>query len=183
MKVFEFSIIASGLDPKADDFESRFYDAGCDDATVSFQKGHIIVDFSREAESIEAAIESAVNCVTAAGAKVDRVEPDPLVSLSDIAARVHMSRTAISYYSNGQRGTGFPSPVLKVTTSSPLWDWATVAKWFFEQNKISEDDLRIAEAVKTANEALLHGYKPFGSTEKAAPQQYEPTFKGSPNFG
>ena len=44
MKMYEFSIIASGLDPQADDFEARFYNAGCDDATISFQKGHIIVD-------------------------------------------------------------------------------------------------------------------------------------------
>ena len=39
MKKYEFSIIASGLDPEAEDFEKRFYDAGCDDATISFQKG------------------------------------------------------------------------------------------------------------------------------------------------
>ncbi len=52
MKTHEFSIIASGLAPQADDFESRFYEAGCYDATLSFQKGHIIVDFAREAESL-----------------------------------------------------------------------------------------------------------------------------------
>jgi hypothetical protein len=74
MKKYEFSIIASGLDPQAEDFESRFYDAGCDDATISFQKGHIIADFAREAESIDAAICSAVAGVEAAGAHVDRVE-------------------------------------------------------------------------------------------------------------
>ena len=34
MKKFEFSIIASGLDPAAEDFEQRFYDAGCDDAPI-----------------------------------------------------------------------------------------------------------------------------------------------------
>jgi hypothetical protein len=54
MRTHEFAIIASGLDPEAEDFATRFYDAGCDDATVSFQKGHIIVDFSRDAECIEA---------------------------------------------------------------------------------------------------------------------------------
>jgi hypothetical protein len=70
MKTFEFSIIASGLDPEADDFADRFFDAGCDDATLSFQNGRIIVSFAREAESIDAAIDSAVKCVAAAGAKV-----------------------------------------------------------------------------------------------------------------
>src|SRR6266446_4522389 len=91
-RTFEFSIIASGLDPSADDFETRFFDAGCDDATVSFQKGRIIVDFAREASSIDAAIASAIECVKAAGAVVERIEPDPLVNLSDIAERTGLTR-------------------------------------------------------------------------------------------
>lgn len=82
MKTFEFSIIASGLNPEADDFESSFYDNGCDDALVSFQKGHIIVDFARDAECIDDAISSAVANVMATGATIERIEPDPLVSLS-----------------------------------------------------------------------------------------------------
>lgn len=60
MTPFEFSIIASGLDPEAEDFADRFFDADCDDATISFQKRHIIADFAREAASIDAAICSAV---------------------------------------------------------------------------------------------------------------------------
>jgi len=78
MKTHEFSIIASGLDPRADDFETRFYDAGCDDALVAFQKGRIIIDFSREAESVQDAISSAIEDVRRIGAKVEHVEPDPL---------------------------------------------------------------------------------------------------------
>ena len=80
MKTFEFSIIASGLDPTAEDFEQRFYDAGCDDAAIAFQKGHIIVDFTREAKSVSEAIITAVRNVRATGARVVRVEPAPLVS-------------------------------------------------------------------------------------------------------
>src|SRR5437868_9248195 len=87
VKEFEFCIIASGLDPEEEDFEQRFYDAGCDDATVSFQKGRIILDFTRAANSIDEAIVTAIKAVEVAGARVDRVELDPLVSLSDIAAR------------------------------------------------------------------------------------------------
>ena len=103
MTSYEFIVIASGLDPHAEDFESRFYEAGCDDATVSYQKGHIIVDFAREAECIDAAIASAVEAVKAVGAKIDRIEPDPLVSLSDIAARTGMSRAAM--HSNTQKAS------------------------------------------------------------------------------
>jgi hypothetical protein len=121
MKTYEFSIIASGLDPQAEDFDARFYNSGCDDAIVSFQKGHIIVDFAREAPSLESAIASAIVNVRQAGAEVEHVEPDPLVSLSDIAERVGCSRAAISQYSTGRREKDFPAPVARVTSDSPLW--------------------------------------------------------------
>jgi hypothetical protein len=154
MTKFEFSIVASGVNPEAEDFEQRFFDAGCDDATISFQKGHIIVDFARKSGSIGKAIVSAIRNVEAAGAHVDRVEPDPLVSLSDIAARTGMTRAAMTQYSKGQRSKDFPAPVARVTTESPLWDWATVAKWLFQHAKITRERAIEAEAVRVANAAI-----------------------------
>ncbi len=154
MKTHEFSIVASGLDPAADDFESRFYTAGCDDATVAFQKGHIIVDFAREAELLDAAIASAVACVQKAGAKVERIEPDPLVSLSDMAARAGLTRAAMTNYFKGTRAKDFPAPVAKVTSESPLWDWATVARWMFQNEKLDREVAIDAEIVRQANAAI-----------------------------
>jgi|ERR1700728_3179398 len=154
MKTFEFSIVASGLDPEAEDFADRFFNAGCDDATLSFQKGHIIADFAREADSVDDAICSAIECVVAAGAIVDRLEPDPLVNLTDIATRAGLTRAAISQYSTGRRSKNFPSPVARVTSDTPLWDWATVAAWLFQHEKLSRDDAIEAEVMKAANEAI-----------------------------
>jgi hypothetical protein len=85
---------------------------------------------------------------------VDRIEPDPLVSLADIAARTGMSRAAMTQYSKGQRGKNFPSPVARVTSDSPLWDWASVAQWLFHNGKISRDAAIEAEAVRAANAAI-----------------------------
>ncbi|MEP3439381.1 MAG: hypothetical protein ABJN75_21735 [Hoeflea sp.] len=166
MKTYEFSIIASGLDPQADDFESRFYDGGCDDALVSFQKGHIIVDFAREAGSVDAAISSAIEDVTSVGGVVDRVEPDPLVSLSDISTRVGVSRAAVSLYAKGDRGVGFPAPVAKVTDDRPLWLWPSVAQWFYSRDQLSEDALIEALVVKEANDAIASGEKSMGERLK-----------------
>lgn len=157
MKTFEFSIIASGLDPNAEDFADRFFEAGCDDATLSFQKGHIIIDFAREADAIDDAIISAIENVRAAGATVERVEPDPLVNLSEIAARSGLSRAAVSLYAKGARGVGFPAPVARVTTESPLWDWAIVSHWLVENHKLSAETAVAAVAFKTANNALSMG--------------------------
>ncbi len=166
MASFEFAIVASGLDPAAEDFFDRFYDAGCDDATVAFQKGHIIVDFAREAPSLAEAIASAVADVKKAGAKVERIEPDPLVSLSDMAARAGLTRAAMTNYFKGTRGQDFPPPVAKVTSESPLWDWATVARWMFQNEKLNREAAIDAEIVKQANEVIRSGDSNMGQRLK-----------------
>ncbi|PTM60556.1 helix-turn-helix transcriptional regulator [Phreatobacter oligotrophus] len=160
MAIHEFTIIASGLDPQAADFEQRFYDGGCDDATVSFQKGHIIVDFARDAATLEEAIASAVRDVAATGASVDRVEPDPLVSLADIAERTGLSRAAMTQYAKGQRGKGFPPPIARVTSDSPLWDWATVARWLVSRKKVDAGKAHEASVIKAANQDIDRGRVP-----------------------
>ena len=167
MKTFEFSIIASGLDPNSDDFESRFYDNGCDDALVAFQKGHIIVDFAREAASIDEAIASAIENVRAAGAKVDRLEPDPLVNLTEIAARTEMTRAAISNYAKGARGKkDFPPPVARVTSDTPLYDWAEVASWMAINKKVSIETAVCAGVFKEAISAIERGEIQIGGILK-----------------
>jgi hypothetical protein len=136
---YDFSIIASGLDPTADDLKLRFYDGGCDDAAVAFQKGHIIVDFTREADSIEEAIASAIECARTAGATIDRVEPDPFVNLTDIATRTRLTRAAVSQYLTGNQMEHFPPPVAPVTTSMPPWDWVEVALWSCQHDRLSRE--------------------------------------------
>jgi hypothetical protein len=166
MKTFEFSIIASGVDPAAEDFGDRFYDAGCDDALVAFQKGHTIIDFAREANSIDEAIASAVENVIAAGAKVDRIEPDPLVNLSEIAARAELTRAAISNYAKGDRAKNFPAPVARVTSDTPLYDWAEVASWMAINQKIAPEVAVIAGVFKEANTAIAAGETHLGDRLK-----------------
>ncbi len=161
MPTFEFSIIASGLDPASDDFEARFYEAGCDDATISFQKGHIIADFARLAASFDVAVASAIADVMKAGARVERVEPDPLVSLADMAARARMTRAAMTHYSKGARGRGFPAPVARITSDSPLWSWRSVALWLFRNKRLQREAAIEAEVIQEANDAISAGLSDF----------------------
>ena len=151
MKMHEFTIIASGLDPEAADFEDRFFAAGCDDATLSFQKGVIILEFHREAVSFSRAIASAYENVLNAGARVERIEPDHLVSLSEIAERAGLTRQGISLYTRGERGEDFPGPVAKVTSKHPLWDWPEVAEWLVANGKLDREEAVRARIVKEAN--------------------------------
>lgn len=154
MKDYEFSIVASGLNHEADDFIDRFFEAGCDDATVAYARGAIILSFCREADSLDEAIRSAMENVCSAGAEVERVEPDSIVSLSEIAKRAGLSRSALSHYAHGQRGEGFPKPIARVTTETPLWDWPTVAGWLLERGKISADIAADAMTFKALNEEI-----------------------------
>ncbi len=150
MPVFEFSIIATGLDPADEAFEAGFFEHGADDATISFQRGVIILDFSREAGSFELALCSALDAVTDAGARILRIEPDPLVTLSDIAERSGLTRAAVSLFASGQRGSGFPLPVARVTSESPLWLWVDVAQWLVSTGRLSEPVLEGAVAIDHA---------------------------------
>jgi hypothetical protein len=150
MKTHEFTIVARGLslDEKAAD---RFFEAGCDDATVSIQKGVIILEFDREAKSFFHALRSAIENVEAAGAEVVHIEPDHLVSLSDIANRAGITRAAVSNYAKGSRGKDFPAPVARVTTESPLWDWVEVARWLHRNGSLGLTDIIRARIVRFEN--------------------------------
>ncbi|BBB14017.1 helix-turn-helix transcriptional regulator [Sphingopyxis sp. FD7] len=161
MKTHEFTIVASGLDPEMEGYEDRFFEAGCDDATLSFQKGVIIAEFAREAVSFSKAVASAYEDILKTGAKVERVEPDYLVSLSDIAERSGLTRQAISLYTKAERGSGFPNPVARVTSNSPLWDWLEVTEWLHAQSRIDREAVVEARIVKEANRFLeLHDGQP-----------------------
>jgi hypothetical protein len=153
METYEFAVIANGIDPEAENFEEAFFAAGCDDATIAFQRGVLILDFAREAKSFAHAVASAIRDVRNAGATVERVEPDSLVSLSDIAKRSGLTKAAVSLYAAGQRGENFPGPITRVTTESPLWDWVQVAQWMRHHHKadLTVDDVLKARIVREFN--------------------------------
>ena len=151
MTAHEFTFIVGGIDPHADDFEDRFFEAGCDDATLALMHGAIAVCFEREAENYKQAVLSAYENIIAAGAKLERFEPDFLVTASEIAVRANISKAAVSLYERGERGEGFPAPRARVTTSSPLWDWVSVSHWLYQNGKVSHSEVRHAVISRAIN--------------------------------
>lgn len=166
MKSHNLTIIASGLDADTLDYADRFFEAGCDDATISLQKGLFVLEFDRDAESFEDALISAIRDVKRTLAVIERIEPDYLVSASDIASRVGLTRAAVSLYATGRRGDGFPAPVARITTDSPLWDWAEVATWLGHKEKLSMDAVAQAVVIRDANRAIVHACRPCTETER-----------------
>lgn len=151
MPSYGFSVIAGDVSLDDEAWADRFYEAGCDDALVSLQRGLVIVDFDREAETADEAIGSACDAVWRAGGTVLRIEPDPLVSASDVAERSGVTRQAVSLYAKGERGDRFPTPVACVTTSRPLWRWSEVSAWLHAGGTVDASVVELAESIDRAN--------------------------------
>lgn len=171
-KTFEFTFVVSGVDPHADNFEDRFFEAGCDDATLMLFKGSVIATFAREHETYSDAVVSAYANLTAAGAHVERFDPDFLVTKTDIAERSGLTKQAISLYAKGERGTGFPPPSFRVMTSSPLWDWVDVSDWLYRNEHVSRDvclDAMISRGVNM----FIEKHAPLTSAENVFHEKIE----------
>jgi hypothetical protein len=74
MKSYDFKLVLAGVSDVSDDQGDALFDAGCDDGTIVSRNGEVFVRFSREAASLEQAINSAAAAVEQAGFRVDHVE-------------------------------------------------------------------------------------------------------------
>ena len=157
--LYQFTLVLDGVDEQTPNIEDALFEAGCDDALINYKNGTIYLDFDRENDNLKQAIISAIKDVESMNMKVtiSSVAPEHLVSLSDIAERVSMTRQAVSLFMLGERGAGgFPKPILKITNKSPLWRWSSVAEWFYQQGKIKDhtviDDANIVEDINSVLE-------------------------------
>jgi hypothetical protein len=129
---YEFTLILSGVPELTREVLDAFYEAGSDDALIGMRDGVAYADFCREADSLPEALLSAIRDVEAAGvgARVEHVEPDELVTMSEIARRLRVSREGVRKRVAGLRGPGnFPPPAGSLTQRSPLWHWTDVVRW------------------------------------------------------
>ncbi|MBJ7610547.1 MAG: hypothetical protein JF887_14135 [Candidatus Dormibacteraeota bacterium] len=143
-------ILAGNVDEHLDDL----FEAGCDDATVGSVDGVHFAEFDREASSLTEALASAISAVESVPTlRVKRIEPDDLVTASDIADRLDRSRESVRLLVAGQRGPGgFPSPVSHLRARNRLWRWSEVAAWAGAAGSPPADDARIIAALNAALE-------------------------------
>ncbi len=152
MEIYTFRLVVT--DRIEDEDANRLFEAGVEDGyPESGPEGHAI-GFDREADSLEAAVMSAIDEVESADFEVLRVEPDELVSAADIAERTGRSRQSISSLISGARGPGeWPRPVAG-NVRSPLWRWSDIAAWFEEFDDSQEVDHEAAAFLAAVNEVL-----------------------------
>jgi len=156
MELHSFTFLVSGVDPTSDDFEQRFVEAGCDDATLALMNGLLAVCFDREEKDFSHAVISAYSDILKADVCIERFEPDFLVSKTEIAKRACITRAAVTNYANGERGDDFPKPFARITTKSPLWDWVEVSTWLHKHGKLSVADVINARICRSVNYFVQH---------------------------
>ena len=72
---YEFSLILMATDVSDDEVE-KLYESGCDDGSILSRGNVTMVQFDREAATLDEALVSAIRDVESAGLKVARVEID-----------------------------------------------------------------------------------------------------------
>ena len=132
--------------------EERLFEAGCDDAIIGFgQKGRIALNFTREAESAEVAILSALRNVKAALPHANLVEAAPdLVGVSDMAGVLGFSRQNMRKLIQ-THSASFPLPLHEGASS--IWHLADVLAWFSEKQKraIQQELMGVAQVTMGVN--------------------------------
>lgn len=149
MAEHNFTLVISGpVEDKLDDL----FEAGADDALFGEIDGVSYAEFDREAPTLREAVISAMRAVRSTGLTVDRVEPEDLVTASEIAERSGKSREMVRLLIAGARGDGtFPAPVSHLRDRNRLWRWTDVAAWL---ETPEGEEMRDAIFVAAINAAL-----------------------------
>ena len=136
MTAYEFTLIVEGPDLQDESNAEALFRAGFDDAMIAKIGSLQYLDFDREAESFAEAVFSATERFETAvtGARVVHLEPDDLVTMSEIAERVGRTRESVRLLISGDRGSGgFPPPATHFRGRQRMWRWQEVAVWFAER--------------------------------------------------
>jgi len=152
MTEYEFTLMIEG-DLADQAIAAALFDAGCDDATFGVSDGCGYGEFLREAPTFADAVLSAIHQVeTVSDLRVARIEPDDIVTASDIAERLDRTRESVRLLIAGRRGPGgFPAPISHSQERGRLWRWSDVAAWL---ERTEPEEREAARFVAAANAAL-----------------------------
>ena len=171
MPEWEFTLIIDG-DVLRDETADWLFEAGCDDATFGSVDNVSYGEFTREADSFAEAVLSAIAAVDSTpDLTVLRLEPDELVTMSDIAERSDRTRESVRLLVAGERGEGdFPPPYTHSLTRNRLWRWTDVVRWFGADKP---DVILRADVIAAVNAALELRRRSHALEGRAADQLYD----------
>lgn len=139
---FSFTLLLDGANPLAPANLDKLFESGCDDATFGERDGVYVADFDREAETFSGALLGAIRSIESAvpGLRVLRVEPENLVTASEVADRLGRSRESVRLLFEGKRGEGdFPRPAAWLSDRTRLWRWTDICTWSSEHDEPRAD--------------------------------------------
>lgn len=122
-----------------DDLEDRIADRL--DAVIAVHMGVVTVTVEVDAPDAVSAARATVNSLVALGVRPLRLIDD-LVTRSQIAERLGVTRQAVSLWVSGAREAvaGFPAPY--VTTSGGLWRWGEIVEAYAASGRVLDDGVR-----------------------------------------
>jgi len=151
----KYQLAADDRDPNV--LVERLAEAGCEDALVGIgQPGRLALEFTREADSAEAAVCSALEDVRRAVASARLIEAAPdFVGLTDVAEVMGVSRQYMRKLMLAHSGGSFPPPVHE--GSAAIWHLADVLGWLranvdYAPDRAVMDVAQVAMHVNVAKE-------------------------------
>lgn len=160
-KKYNFILVFDGISDPDTDLADALFEAGCDDATLSFRDQIAYLEFDREADSLQDAIVSAISNLLDAGLdiEINSVEPGDYVTTSEIAHRLNISRQYVQLLKSGKRGSGvFPPPVSGIKSGTQIFSWARIVQFLYSQGRlnkrIDENEILRARLIKYYNDLL-----------------------------
>lgn len=171
MTEHSFTVVLDG-DTTTDENIDALFEAGCDGGTFSSALGVQRAEFTREAPSLTDAVVSVIhNIESVPGFKVLSIDVDDLVTASEIAERLEVSREYVRLLAAGERGDGsFPEPGERANSRNPLWRWVDVARWASLATE-EEEAARITKQVINAHLTMRNLEPLLGSEARKALHQ------------
>lgn len=127
------------------------------DATFAQVRGQLVAMVDVDGSSFASAVLSSVSLFMSHGCLVERVLPDELVSIGEIARRRGKTRQWAANIVSGRRGAGgFPEPFSSIGPAGALgahWRWQDVEAYF--------NDERVDPAVLVRESAFLGALNAF----------------------
>jgi hypothetical protein len=74
MKKYDFTLVPRGAPELTEELADQLFSAGCSDGTPGMCCGETMIDFHREAESLEDGLRSAIVQVNSVGCVVERAQ-------------------------------------------------------------------------------------------------------------
>ena len=146
MTIYHFTILIRDASAETENLEDRLFAAGCDDALVCFHNQTVYLEFDRESESADLAIQTALADIKKAGFSSLVLQEAGFASLSEMASRAGLTRAALSNYATGKRSKSFPTPVYGISSGSALYSWPEVADWLHRNGHLAATQLEVAQA-------------------------------------